>query len=183
MKIFFLFLLIFISSISCYSQVYTYPAIYLCSDSNEKLYNITCLYRKGGKFGPLNDCNLKPSYASVFNSFDNSTMLCAIYNNELNQDALVANDSYSIITFVDNSISINYVALFERGQKIVDNIDVYTDLIYVYLGSALVNILSKTTAGNGIDIQYSSTLHTHYRPNPPQNLWIRFDPSYTNNTK
>lgn len=105
-------------------------------------------------------------------------MICAIFNNQMNESPLVANDSYSIITFVDYSLSINFVALFERGQNVVSSIDPYTDLIYVYLASALVTIQDKTNQGNGVDIQYSTNLHTHYRPDPPQNVWIKFDPAY-----
>ena len=101
-------------------------------------------------------------------------MTCAIFNYNSPQRSLFANDSYSIITFVDYNLSIDYAFLYTTGAYPL-SVDPYIDLIYLYLSSALITITQLTSHQRS---EYSTNLHTHYRPNPPQNVWIKFDPGY-----
>ena len=73
---------------------------------------------------------------------------------------------------------VDHAALIDVSDDIPQELDAYTEIIYLYRSSALITIDGKNEATS--PVLFSSDLHTHYRPNPPEYIWVKYNPTLFN---
>jgi len=173
-------LLIFIGLLQFgFVQSFVYPTIVMCSTDPI--------------FPTLSQCGFRQDYEDSFSNcigdkYNENLTVNLLGNNQSSKEYCVAvsvdwmeGTAFSILTIVSNGSEnlIDHVFLVAAGDPIPSDIDEFVEVIWVYRASILITITACTT--NNLDPNYitmfSTNIHTEFRPNPPQNLWIRFDPA------
>lgn len=142
-----------------------YPTLLLCGSEKVPIIQ-NCEWRADGRNSPLQNCQLDAQNRTfdVYQGDQKSIEFCTILNTKMH---LQARDRYSIVTLTTENLSVEHVALFRFGSTIPSSLDGLIDFVYVYDASALITLTGVTLAEDGAAM-YSVSLHTHYRPNPPQ---------------
>jgi len=163
----------------CSAFPFRYPGIILCTTTSPAP-NPTCSYRVASSTGFV-PCSHHTTDEIALNSNGSmSSLFCSTYNRpSLRHGALVAKDTGSIITFVQQSGTSRaaYAALWNTKHNNAPlQLDEFVDLIYLFEDHGLITVQGELGLGN-TTAMFSVGLHTHADPSP-QEIWVRIDPLY-----